>query len=239
MKIDLFVPCFIDQLYPEIAFNTMKLFKKLMIDVEYNPEQTCCGQPAFNSGFWSESREVATKFMSDFAGERIIVSLSASCGGFIKNKYPVLFKESEKHEEAVKFSTRVFELTDFLVNKCKINNTDSEFSARITFHDACSAIREYGLKNEARTLLNNVKGLEIIEMEESDVCCGFGGAFSAKFDAISTAMVERKVNNAIKTGAEYIVSTEASCLMNMESYIKKQKLSIKTMHIANILASGI
>lgn len=239
MKVDLFVPCFIDQLYPDIAFNTLKLLKKLMIDVEYNPEQTCCGQATFNSGHWDETKNLATKFMNDFSSDRQIVSLSASCGGFIKNHYPELFKNTEKQEFATSLSNRVFELTDFIINKCKITNTDSEFNARITIHDSCSALREYRLKDEPRTLLKNVKGLEIIEMEESDVCCGFGGTFAAKFKAISTAMVERKVKNAIKTGAEYIVSTEASCLMNMDAYIRKNKLPIKTMHIANILASGL
>jgi len=239
MTVDLFVPCFIDQLYPETGFNVVKILEKLDIKVEYNPSQTCCGQPSYNTGYWKETRAVAQKFMKDFSGDRLIVCPSGSCAGFIRNSYPELFKDTELANEAARIAGNIIELTDLLVNKLNVTDPGSEFIAKITYHDSCAALREYGIKDEPRILLSNVKGLEIIEMKDSDACCGFGGTFSVKNEPISTAMVEQKVMNAMDTGAEYIVSTEASCLMNIEGYIKKHNLPIKTIHIADILASGL
>lgn len=239
MTIDLFIPCFIDQLYPETAFNVIKILKKAGIHTEYNPEQTCCGQPAFNSGYWDETKSLAKKFIADFGGERLIVSPSASCTGFIKNYYPELIKsEDSEFESNIKLRGRLFELTDFLVNKINFTDFGASFPHKVCYHDACSALREYGIQREPRILLSNVSGLELIEMEDTDTCCGFGGTFSAKFHSISSAMTEQKVEKALKTGAEYIISTESSCLLNIEGYIKKHNLPIKPIHIADILASG-
>ena len=239
MIVDLFIPCFIDQLYPDTAFNMIKLLKKAGIEATYNPEQTCCGQPAYNSGYWNETKKLAHKFVQDFPGDRIIVSPSASCTGFIKNYYSDLFtKEDLDYEIHLNLKDRLFELTDFLVNKINFTDFGASFPHKVCYHDACTALREYGIKREPRLLLSNVKGLELVEMEETGTCCGFGGTFVTKFKAISTAMTEQKVENALNTGAEYIISTESSCLMNIEGYIKKNKLPLKPIHIADILASG-
>jgi len=239
MEIDLFIPCFIDQIYPETAWNTVKVLEKAGCKINYNPNQTCCGQPSFNSGYWKETQNLAKKFIKDFEGEKIIVSPSASCSGFVKNNYEKIFSDDKENlNNAVTLKTRIFELTDFLVNKLKITDLGAEFNHKITYHDSCSALREYGIKEEPRTLLSKVKGLELIEMEGSDVCCGFGGTFSVKFKGISSAMAQQKVEWAMETGAEYIVGTESSCMLNIQSYIKKHKLPIKTIHIADILASG-
>jgi L-lactate dehydrogenase complex protein LldE len=238
MTIDLFIPCFIDQLFPETAWNVVKILKRCGIEINYNSNQTCCGQPAFNSGDLKNAKRLAKKFINDFPHDRPIVTPSASCAGFIKNHYTSLFSNSpEDLKDAERLSKNVIELTDFLVTHIKFTDFDAEFNHRVTYHDACSALREYGIKEEPRTLLSKVKGLELVEMNESDVCCGFGGTFMVKYVPISTAMVEQKVRNAIATGAEFIVSTEASCLMNIDSYINKQKLPIKVKHIADILAS--
>ena len=238
MTIDLFIPCFIDQLFPETAWNVVKILKRCGIEINYNSNQTCCGQPAFNSGDLKNAKRLAKKFINDFPHDRPIVTPSASCAGFIKNHYTSLFSNSpEDLKDAERLSKNVIELTDFLVTHIKFTDFDAEFNHRVTYHDACSALREYGIKEGPRTLLSKVKGLELIEMNESDVCCGFGGTFMVKYVPISTAMVEQKVRNAIATGAEFIVSTEASCLMNIDSYINKQKLPIKVKHIADILAS--
>ena len=237
MTVDLFVPCFIDQFYPKTATSTIKILEKLNIKIEYNQNQTCCGQPSFNSGYWDETLPIAKKFLNDFPNNRIIVSPSASCLAFVKNHYQKLSNEKEFLQKHQQVKNNMFELTDFLVNKLKITDLNATFKAKITFHDSCSALREYGIKDEPRILLKNVKGLEIIEMNESDTCCGFGGTFAMKFKPISVAMVQQKVENALKTGAEYIVSTEASCLMNIEGYIKKNKIPIKTIHIADILSN--
>ncbi len=237
MKVDVFIPCFIDQFYPETAFSFIKVLEKAGCDVHYNPEQTCCGQPSFNSGYWNETKTLAVKFLNGFNQADIVVAPSASCTGFIKNYYRKLFTEDADWILKVDDLTpRIYEFTDFLVNKIQRTDFGAEFNHRVTFHDSCAGLREYGIKDEPRVLLEKVKGLELIEMENLTTCCGFGGTFSAKFHHISTAMTEQKVENALKTGAEYIISTEASCLMNIDAYIRKQKLPIKTIHLADVLA---
>jgi len=240
MKIDAFIPCFIDQLYPETAAAFIAVLEKAGCEVRYNPEQTCCGQPSFNSGYWKETKTLATKFLNDFNMAEIIVSPSASCTGFVKNYYQKLFESDEKQlNQSREIATRIFEFSDFLVNHLKVVEFGSVFNHKVTFHDSCAGLREYGIKDEPRILLQNVNGLELVEMENTDTCCGFGGTFAAKFHSISTAMTEQKVENALNTGAEYIVSTEASCLMNIQAYIKKQKLPVKTIHLADVLAMGL
>jgi len=239
MIVDLFIPCFIDQLYPQTGFNTIKILEKLDIQVNYNPNQTCCGQPTFNSGYWNESRELAYKFCKDFPNDRPIISPSASCIGFIRNYYPDLLKDTIYYNDLNRLKKNMYELSDFLVNKMKITDLGTGFDTTITFHDSCTAMREYGIKNEPRKLLDQVKGLKIIEMTESDTCCGFGGTFSVKNEAISTAMAQQKVEHAVDTGAEYLVSTEASCLLHLEAYIKKHNSPLKAIHLADVLSHGM
>ncbi|NQU53255.1 MAG: (Fe-S)-binding protein [Bacteroidetes bacterium] len=238
MNVDAFIPCFIDQFYPETAANFIAILEKAGCTVNYNPEQTCCGQPAFNSGYWKEAGAVAKKFLVDFDEAEIVVAPSASCTGFIKNYYSKIFEDDKLNlEKSNQISKRVFELTDFLVNRLKFTDFGATFNHKVTFHDSCAGLREYGIEKEPRMLLDNVKGLELLEMEKRETCCGFGGTFAAKFHSISTSMTNQKVENALKTGAEYIVSIEASCLMNMDSYIRKNNLPIKTIHLVDILAS--
>jgi len=240
MNVDAFIPCFIDQLYPDTAKNFINILELAGCKVNYNPEQTCCGQPAFNSGYWKEARTVAVKFLDDFESAETVVSPSASCSGFIRNYYKKIFEsETDYLKRSDQISKSIFEFSDFLVNHIKVTEFGSVFNHKVTFHDSCAGLREYGIKKEPRILLQNVKGLELVEMENLDTCCGFGGTFAAKFHSISTAMTEQKVENALKTGAEYIVSTEASCLMNIESYIIKKKLPIKTIHLVDVLAHGL
>jgi len=207
--------------------------------VHYNPKQTCCGQPSFNSGYWDTTRKMAKKFMGDFDKNRPIVSPSGSCTGFVRNHYPKLFEEKEQEyiNDAKHIGSHIFEITDFLVNHLKFIDFGAEFNHTVTYHDSCSALREYGIKKEPRLLLSKVKGLELVEMDESETCCGFGGTFSAKFDGIASAMTEQKVEHALNTHADYIISTESSCLMNIEGYINKNKKPIKTIHIVDILAN--
>lgn len=239
MKIDAFIPCFIDQLYPETAAAFVAVMEKAGCEVNYNPEQTCCGQPAFNSGYRKEAARLARKLLSDFRGAEVIVSPSASCTGYIKNYFEILFENDDKRlAESQHLAPRIFEFSDFLVNYLKVTDLGAFFPHRVTFHDSCAGLREYGIKKEPRILLEKVGGLELIEMAGLETCCGFGGTFSAKFHHISTAMTQQKVQHALDTGAEYIVSTEASCLMNMEAYIRKQKLPVKTIHLADVLVKS-
>ncbi len=238
MTVDLFIPCFIDQMFPETGMNSIKLLKKAGVHVEYNPAQTCCGQLAFNAGFWDEAKKLGEKFMADFPNDRPIVGPSASCPGFVKNYYSELFHNTGSHMEYKRMVRNVFEITDFLVNKLGFLDFGAIFEHKVTYHDSCASLREYGSSGEARILLAQVKGLELVELPDRHVCCGFGGTFSARFEPISVAMTEQKVQNALSTGAEYIVSTDTSCLMQMDSYIRKQKLPIKVIHVVDILASG-
>ena len=239
MDVELFIPCFIDQLYPNTAWNCIKLLEKAGCKVHYNPKQTCCGQPSFNSGYWDTTRKMAKKFINYFDKEMPIVSPSGSCTGFVRNHYPKLFEEKEQEfqNEAKHITSHIFEITDFLVNQLKFTDFGATFNHTVTYHDSCSALREYGIKEEPRLLLSNVKGVKLVEMEESETCCGFGGTFSAKFDGIASAMTEQKVEHALNTKAEYIISTESSCLMNIEGYINKNNKPIKIIHIVDILAS--
>lgn len=238
MEVDIFIPCFIDQIYPEVGMNMVKILQKLEVKVHYNTNQTCCGQMAFNSGYWDEARNLGEKFIKDFSSGRIVVGPSASCIGMVKNYYPLLFHNSSMHNNLKQLKSNMFEFTDFLVNKIHVTRLGAEFNHKVTVHDACAAKREYGLTHEVRTLLKNVKGLEIVEMVDSDECCGFGGTFSVKHEAVSTAMAQQKVENALATEAEYIVSTESSCLLHQQSYINKFNLPVKTIHIVDVLASG-
>ncbi len=237
MKVNLFVPCFIDQFYPEVAQATVKILNKVGVEIIYDRRQTCCGQPAFNSGYWKETLRAARHFLDVFDNGLPVVAPSASCTGFIRRNYHKLSDDSLYQQRVTDLKKRIFELTDFLVNHLGITDLGAEFNARVTYHDACTALREYGIKEEPRKLLANVRGLELVEMDRADQCCGFGGTFAAKFQPISVAMVQQKVESALKTGAQYIVSTEASCFLNIGGYIKKQGLPIQTIHIAEILAS--
>ena len=238
MTVDIFIPCFIDQMFPETGMNMVRVLEKAGCTVNYNPEQTCCGQPAFNGGFWDEAREVGEKFIKEFAKARYIVVPSASCAGMIKNYYPKLFHNSSLHNEYTHIKNNMFELSDFLVNVLKKTNFDAQLFGKATYHDSCAALREYGIKTEPRDLLKNIEGLELTEMEDCEVCCGFGGTFAVKYEPISVAMAEKKVDNAIATGADYLISTDLSCLMHMDGYIKKKGHKLQVMHLADALVSG-
>ncbi|WP_430438137.1 (Fe-S)-binding protein [Pontibacter chitinilyticus] len=230
-----------DQLFPETGMNMVKVLEKLGCEVRYNPNQTCCGQPAFNAGFFDEAREVATKFLDDFSNEtaHYIVAPSASCVGMVRNAYQDIFVKSSNLVKYRTMQRKVYELTEFLTDVLGITSiAGATLQGKATYHDSCSALRECHIKEGPRALLESVQGLELVEMEDTETCCGFGGTFAVKFEAISTAMAEQKVDNAIATGADFIVSTDSSCLMHLEAYIQKQKKPIRTMHIADVLASG-
>ena len=239
MEVDIFVPCYIDQLYPSTAFNMVKVLEQLNVVVHYNPNQTCCGQMAFNGGYREEARALGIKFLSDFNGERPIVGASASCIGFIRNYYEKLFYNSPWHLDYKKIKSNIFEITDFIVNVLKVEKIPGIFEAVVTYHDSCAALREYHLDPEIpRLLLRGIEGVQLVEMENTDECCGFGGSFAIRHEAISTAMAEQKIEHALKTGAEYIISTDSSCLMHLQGYIDQHNLKLKTMHIIDLIATA-
>lgn len=238
MKVQLFIPCFIDQLYPQVAFNTVKVLEKAGCTVAYNTQQTCCGQPAFNAGFWGESKDVCTKFVQDFDGADYIVSPSASCAGFIRNNYGKLFENNAFQSPAKKVSSQIFELSEFLVKILGVTDLGASFHGKVTFHDSCAGLRECNIMAEPRALLSQVAGLELVEMNDTETCCGFGGSFAVKYDTISVAMADQKIDNAIATEAEFIISTDMSCLMHLDGRINHNGQQIKVIHLADILASG-
>ncbi|KAA2242461.1 (Fe-S)-binding protein [Chitinophaga agrisoli] len=238
MNVQLFIPCFVDQLFPETGFNMVKVLEKLGCNVNYNPNQTCCGQPAFNAGYRDECRSVASKFLKDFHTYDYIVAPSGSCTGFVRNYYGKLFDNSAMHNDVKQLRKHLYEFTEFLTDVLNITDLGATLNGVGTYHDACGALRECGIKEGPRRLLSSVKGLELREMNDCEVCCGFGGTFSVKFEPISIGMGEQKVLNAIDSGADYLISTDLSCLMHLDGYIRKHGHSIKTMHIADVLASG-
>lgn len=238
MTVDIFIPCFIDQLYPNTAMNMIKLLEKAGCKVNYNAEQTCCGQPAFNSGFWDQARSVGEKFLKDFGGDKIIVTPSASCTGYVKNYYSKIFENSAHHNTCKMVGKNMYEFSDFMVNKLKFTDFGATLNGKATYHDSCAALRECKIKNEPRELLKNVRGLELVEMKDTDNCCGFGGTFAVKFDDISNGMATQKLDNALETSAEYLISTDMSCLLHLEGKINKENIPLKTMHLIDVLASG-
>jgi L-lactate dehydrogenase complex protein LldE len=238
LNVQLFIPCFVDQLYPETAFNMVKVLEKTGCTVSYNTSQTCCGQPAFNAGFWDEAKAVCTKFIKDFSSSDYIVAPSASCVGFVRNYYSKLFENSSVHNYVKDLGKRIFEFSEFMLDIVKVEEVGAVLNGRATYHDSCAGLRECKIKDEPRKLLSHVKGLTITEMNDVETCCGFGGTFAVKFEAISVAMGEQKVENALATGADYLISTDHSCLMHLQGYIKQKGYNLQTMHLADVLASG-
>jgi L-lactate dehydrogenase complex protein LldE len=216
----------------------IKVLEKAGCTVSYNTSQTCCGQPAFNAGFWDDAKSVCSKFIKDFSGTDFIVAPSASCVGFVRNYYGKLFDNSSLHHEVADLNKRIFEFSEFLIKVLKVVDVGATLKAKATYHDSCAGLRECRIKAEPRKLLSNVKGLEITEMNDVETCCGFGGTFAVKFEAISIGMGEQKVENALATGADYLILTDLSCLMHLQGYIKHKGYSLQTLHLADVLASG-
>lgn len=238
MNVHVFIPCFVDQLYPTAGFNTIKVLEKAGCNVIYNPDQTCCGQPAFNAGYWGESREVCTKFIKDFEQAEYVVMPSASCTGFINNYYDKVFGNTSNHNATKDIKGKVFELSDFLVNVLKVVDLGASLNGTATYHDSCAALRECKIKEEPRTLLKHVKGLNLVPLQENETCCGFGGTFAVKFEGISTAMGEQKAQHVMDTKASFLISTDLSCLMHINGVMEKKQMPVQCLHLADVLASG-
>ncbi|XHR30719.1 MAG: (Fe-S)-binding protein [Chthoniobacteraceae bacterium] len=235
MNVTLFVPCYIDACYPKVGQSVVEILERLGHTIDCPREITCCGQPSFNSGYWDETREVAVKVIDRLKDAEVVVIISGSCGAMVKNFYPELFKGRPEEAAALALSEKVYEFSDFLVTKLGVTDLGARFPHKVTFHDGCHGRRELGIKAQPRALMAQVKGLELIEMEDAEVCCGFGGTFSAKFPSVSSAMGDGKIASALETGAEYIVSNDSSCLMHQQGLIDRQNQPIKTIHLAEVL----
>ncbi len=235
MTVTLFIPCFVDALYPRAGISMVEILERLGHKVVCPEEILCCGQPPFNSGYWDEARPVAAKALDQFKDAEAVVIGSGSCGAMVKKFYPELFAGTDREELAKKVASRTWEFSDFLVSKLGVTDLGANFPHKVTFHDGCHGLRELGVKRPPRVLLGKVKGLELVEMSEAETCCGFGGTFSAKFPMISTAMGEVKCASAAETKAEYIVSNDSSCLMHIQGLLSRQGSPLKTIHLAEIL----
>lgn len=236
MKVSLFIPCFVDLFYPQVGISMVRIFERLGHVVDFPENQTCCGQPAFNAGYWDEARSVGEKSLETFRDADVVVSASGSCGAMMKVFYPELFAKTPRLEEAQNLAAKIFEFSDFLVNHLKVEDLGAHFEGKVTFHDGCHGLRELGIKKEPRVLLSHVKGLELVEMSEAETCCGFGGLFSVKFPSISTAMGEVKCASILNTTADYVVSNDSSCLMQIQGMLDRQKHKVRSLHLAEVLA---
>lgn len=231
----LFIPCFVDLMYPQVGISMVQILERLGHSVECPDKIACCGQPAYNSGYWEEARDVAVKTLEELATAEVIVIASGSCGAMLKVFYPELFAGTAQAQAARRLSQKCYEFSDFLVTKLGVTRLGARFPAKVTFHDGCHGLRELGTYSQPRRLLAEVQGLTLVEMSEK-TCCGFGGTFAAKFPMISTAMGEVRCAVAQETGAEYIVSNDSSCLMHLQGLIDRQGSKLKTIHLAEVLA---
>lgn len=239
MTVDLFIPCHLDNFNPETAWNVVKILEYLGLDVAYNSGQTCCGLPAFQNGHTDIARSLGQKFTQDFKGNNLIVCPSASCAAMVKKHYTELFYNTSLHNECKQLQSRIWEFSDFLVNKLGIYDLSATFEHSVSYHASCTAAREYGLKNQPLLLLQHVKGMRLCEMELPESCCGAGAGLPITHPGISEAMLAQKLQHVMATGASHIVSTETSCLMAMQSYFSTHNIPMKAMHLADILASGL
>jgi len=235
VTVTLFIPCFVDALYPRVGMSMVQILERLGHSIECPDRIACCGQPAFNSGYWDEAREVAQPVLERLHNAEVVVVASGSCGAMLKVFYAQLFADTPLAEKAHQLSTKVWEFSDFLVTKLGVTDLGARFPAQVTFHDGCHGLRELGIKTAPRRLLNEVRDLKLVEMADTERCCGFGGTFSAKFPMISTAMGEVKCAAAAATAAEYIVSNDSSCLMHLQGLLSRQGNKLKTIHLAEIL----
>lgn len=237
MRISLFIPCFIDQIYPNVAWSVVRVLEGIGHEVLVPEGQTCCGQPPFNSGYWEEARPAARAILKAFRDAEVVVGPSGSCVTMIKVFYPQLFEGQPEESEARELSAKTHEFSQFLVHRLGVTDVGARFEGKVTFHDGCHGLRELGIQSEPRALLAGVKGLELVEMGESETCCGFGGTFAVKHASISSAMDEVKCASILETGVGTVVSNDSSCLMQIRGMLDKEGRSLKTLHLAEILAS--
>jgi len=235
-RVGLFVTCLVDLFRPEIGFATVRLLEQAGCTVEVPATQTCCGQPAFNSGDNGSSREIAINTIEAFDGYQYVVGPSGSCIGMLHH-YPELFEESDPwHRRAQDLKARAFEISSFLVDVIGFDGIAASFHGSVTYHDSCSGLRELGIKAQPRRLLDLVEGLKLNEMNESETCCGFGGTFCVKYPDISNRMVGNKSANILASGADTLVGGDLGCLLNMAGKLKREGHKIETRHLVEILA---
>ena len=241
-RVSLFVTCVVDQFYPEVGESTVAILRKLGIDVEFIQSQTCCGQPAFNTGYWKEARPLALKFLDEYREKPYIVMPSGSCASMVKVFYEELFQnDAETLRRVHDIGPKVYELSEFLADVIGVNNlpASNKSGRKVTYHEACHLRRELGAVTQARSLINTVPGMDIVEMEQAEVCCGFGGTFAVKYPEISGAMLQDKIDNIRDSEADTVVACDSTCLMHIAGGLEKQNVPVECVHLAQLLDEAI
>ncbi|MEZ4671816.1 MAG: (Fe-S)-binding protein [Anaerolineae bacterium] len=239
--VSLFVTCIVDMVYPHTGVSVVEILEHLGIEVNFPLGQTCCGQVAFNSGFWKDAKDVAKTFLTAFADAEVIVAPSGSCASMVQHYYPELFKDDPEWRDRATWAASItWEFTEYLVDGLGITDIGAALPpTKVAFHDACHGYRLINLKEQARTLASNVKGVEVTELKGNDQCCGFGGLFSVKMPEISNAMLKDKITNIEAADADVIITGDASCLTQMNGGLSRNDASKRVLHIADLLARGL
>jgi L-lactate dehydrogenase complex protein LldE len=236
-KVALFVPCFVDQVLPQVAIDTLTVLRRVGCDVIFPEDQTCCGQPGFNTGHWEAALPCAERFVRVFSSYDFIVCPSGSCTSMVRSHYPELLASSPLRQDAISLSLRVFEFAEFLVRVAGVSDVGASFPHSVAYHPSCHATRELGIYAEPMQLLRAVRDIDLRPLPNEGECCGFGGMFSAKFGMISAAMGDTKAVNLVQSGAEFVTAIDPSCLMHLDGVFGKTRRELKTIYLAGILAN--
>jgi L-lactate dehydrogenase complex protein LldE len=236
-RASIFVTCIVDQLFPRVGMAMADVLERIGWEVDFPEDQTCCGQPAFNTGYRDEARQVARHFLRVFRDAEYIVVPSGSCTSMLADRYEELFeREPEFLAEARRLKPRVWEFSKFLLEVAQVDDVGARLDRIVTFHDSCHGLRELGIKDGPRRLLSHVRGLELREMDIAEECCGFGGTFSVEFAEVSGGMARTKIDSILRTGADAVVAIDASCLMQIGGALSRAGSPVETMHLAEVLA---
>jgi L-lactate dehydrogenase complex protein LldE len=238
MRVALFITCLVDQMWSSIGASTVTVLRRAGCTVEFDERQTCCGQPAFNTGYAAEARRVAARFIElcEDSKAEAIVSPSGSCTAMVHH-YETLFGGDEHWRvRARAVAARTFELSSFLVRVLKIEDVGARFAGRVTWHDACHGLRDLNIRDEPRLLISRVREAEFVELENCDTCCGFGGTFAVKYPEISTAILDQKIDAIARAQVDAVVSGDASCLMQIGGRLSRTGSKVRVMHLAELLA---
>lgn len=237
VRVSLFITCIVEQFFPEVGIATVELLERCGLRVDFPEGQTCCGQPAFNTGYPEEARRVARAWLAAFADTEAIVAPSGSCVAFVRHQFPELFRDSPSELElARRLGARTYELTDFVVSVLGRDDVGAVFEGAVGYHESCHLLRELRISRQPRALLGKVRGLELRELDLAQECCGFGGTFSVKFPGLSAAMADEKLRSAARAGAETLVACDMSCLMHLQGRARRLGLPLRCLHIAQVLA---
>ncbi|HLV37342.1 MAG TPA: (Fe-S)-binding protein [Spirillospora sp.] len=239
--VSLFVTCMIDTLYPQTGVSVVEVLEHLGIEVRFPMAQTCCGQPAFNTGFWDDAREVARQFLRAFADADLIVTPSGSCATMVRHYYPQLFADDPAwRKRAVRAASITWEITEYLIDGLGVTDLKAKLPpTRVAFHDSCHGLRGLGLKHQARQLVSQIEGVSIHEIKSAEQCCGFGGTFSVKMAPISNAMLQEKIQDIVAADVDVVLTGDCSCMTHINGGLSRQGKRIRTMHIIDLLARGL